>query len=87
MRHLLAYSDKFMKQSNWKTLSLLKTCLLSLGIIIGFAIPKQHKQTTLFVAMGLFIITYIPLMAQMLHMIAKSEEYEEYDEYEECIRF
>ncbi len=73
MKQLFAISDSFLKQSNWTTIALLKICLLSMGVILGFAVPAQHKKWVLILASGLFTITYIPLMKQLLHVFIKDK--------------
>ncbi len=69
MKKLLAYSDLFLQQSTWKTLSIMKICLLSLGLIVGCNVPKEHKKTAKTIAGILFVVTYIPLMARLFGTI------------------
>lgn len=39
--------------------ALLKLCLAALGVIIGLALPKKHRDTALAIAAPVFGVTYL----------------------------
>ena len=41
---LFQVADRYCKESNWKTLALLKICLFSIGVMIGILLPKRRKR-------------------------------------------
>lgn len=72
MQKLLDYGDEFIQQSNWKDLALIKLCLWAMGIICGMAIPKKAHKSVAFIAILVFIMTYVPLMIKLLTIIDKN---------------
>jgi hypothetical protein len=46
--------------------AVLKFCLCSIGALIGLSVPGKHKKTAGGFAFGVFLATYIPLMADFL---------------------
>lgn len=74
MKQLLALTDRYIQQSDWKTMALLKACLLALGIVVGALVPPKHKKTAVALGLPLFFVTYLPLMAKLIHLAAHPEE-------------
>lgn len=74
MRELLEGADRYCKQSTWKTFAVLKTCVLSLGLMMGMALPKNWKKVATIIAGIVFVVTYVPLMIEFYRaMFAKDE--------------
>ncbi len=74
MKDLFRYADEYVKECDWKDMALIKTCLCSLGIIIGTLIPKQKKKPVLIVAIVIYIATYIPIMYKFVRSIMASKD-------------
>lgn len=74
MNKLFGYADAYMKQSDWKDLALIKTCLFSLGILFGMTLPKKAQKPIAAVASTAFIATYIPLMLKLFHTMCITRE-------------
>ena len=51
MKKLFALADRYLQESDWKTMAMLKFCLLGLGIAVGAMVPPKYKKTA--VAVGL----------------------------------
>ena len=68
MNKLFEIANQYVKESDWKDLSLIKLCLCAMGIIIGANISSKHKNTISKVASGVFLVTYIPLMAKFFRI-------------------
>lgn len=62
MKRLLECANRYVRESDWKDLALVKFCLCAMGLMIGLCIPKEKKRIPLFVAFGVFVGTYVPLM-------------------------
>ena len=79
MKKLFGYADEFISQSNWKDLALIKFCLCAIGVIWGIVLPKKARKPAVFIALGVFIITYIPLMTKLFRImgIIKPNQIEE----------
>ena len=60
MKKLIRCANQYIWESDWKTIGLLKFCLLSLGICVGMAVPEEKKKTVLRAAFLSFVISYIP---------------------------
>lgn len=71
MKKLFAIADRYLQESDWKTIALLKFCLLALGIVVGALLPARHKKTAVAVGLPLFFVTYLPLMAKLIHVAAE----------------
>ena len=61
---LFQVADRYCKESNWKTLALLKICLFSIGVMIGILLPKEKKKAALGIGAVAFLATYLPLMGK-----------------------
>ncbi len=44
MKKLIRCANQYIWESDWKTIGLLKFCLLSLGICVGMAVPEEKKK-------------------------------------------
>ena len=69
MKKVFTAADRYIETSNWKTIAVLKFCLLALGIIIGMQVRKEHRKRVLGAARIVFILTYIPLMAKFFRTL------------------
>lgn len=69
MKKLIHYANEYTKQSDWKTIALLKFCLCSVGILLGVAAPKKVRKPLVFASIAVFISSWIPLMAKFLHVV------------------
>ena len=73
MKKLIRCANQYIWESDWKTIGLLKFCLLSLGICVGMAVPEEKKKTVLRAAFLSFVISYIPLMGKFFRFIWSDE--------------
>lgn len=73
MKKLFTYANEYVNQSDWKVLALLKLCLAAIGVLIGLEIPRKYKKSVFFGAMGVFVITYIPLMAKFFRIVRETD--------------
>ena len=62
MRKLLDVANHYLEISDWKTIAVLKFCLISLGLMIGMGIKKEHKKRIFPITILVFLLSYIPLM-------------------------
>ena len=69
MKKLLDYADRYIENSTWKDVAMLKFCLFYLGILAGMQIPKKDKKEAGILAFVVFVLTYIPLMKKLVDMI------------------
>ncbi|MGN0636983.1 MAG: permease of phosphate ABC transporter [Huintestinicola sp.] len=69
MQKLFEYAEKYIEGSSWKDLALIKFCLCAMGIIIGANIAPKHKKAVTAAAAGVFVLTYIPLMAKFFKIV------------------
>ena len=76
MKRLLDYGNEFIKQSDWKDLALIKFCLCAVGVMWGMALPKKSHKPAAFIAVSVFVATYIPLMLKLFRImdVMKSKE-------------
>lgn len=81
MKKLFALADRYLQESDWKTMALLKFCLLGLGIVVGAMVPPKHKKTAVAIGLPLFFVTYLPLMAKLIHLAAEQAEEDLEEDY------
>ena len=83
MKKILDIAQRYLERSDWKTISVLKLCLFSLGVLCGMQICEKQKKPARYVAGGVFLVTYIPLVLKLVGVIrevcpaAEPEEEEE----------
>ena len=68
MKKLLAFGDRYAKQSTWKDFALVKLCLFSMGLVVGTLVSEQYKRAVIIVAICVFAATYIPLIVKMIRV-------------------
>lgn len=69
MKNLLFIVNDYLEQSDWKDLAFVKLCLCSVGIIIGLFVPVKAKKPVLTASACVFVLTYLPLMAKLFHIL------------------
>lgn len=66
MNRLIDAGDRYLKDCTWKDISVLKFCLIALGVLLGIAVPARKKKASAWTASLVFVATYVPLMAKFL---------------------
>jgi len=66
MKKLLEFADKYIALLKWQHFSMIKFCLISLGVLIGVFLPSNVKVTVGIVAALIFAGTYIPIMIHFI---------------------
>ena len=69
MKRLFAYADQYMRESDWKTMALVKFCLFSMGLLVGSFLPENARKGARFCAYTIFIATYVPLMTKFAKIV------------------
>ena len=73
MKKLFAAADRYIKTSDWKLIAVLKFCLIALGMMIGLYIPERERKPVFLGALGVFAVTYVPLMGKLFRILAGKE--------------
>ena len=73
MKYFLDLGNRYMQESDWKDLSLLKFCLFAMGLLIGTQVTEKYKKPVIGVSLGVFIATYILLMLKLFKIMSKKE--------------
>ena len=73
MKYFLDLGNRYMQESDWKDLSLLKFCLFAMGLLIGTQVTENYKKSVIGVSLGVFIATYILLMLKLFNIMSKKE--------------
>lgn len=73
LRHIKLFklANRYIQESDWRTLAALKLCLLSIGLIVGVLLPASCRTAVLIVSGVVFVSTYIPLMARFFRLMRK----------------
>lgn len=80
MKQLFNYADKYIGQSTWKDLALLKFCLFAMGVLVGIHIPEKNRKPVGIAAVAVFAATYIPLMAKFASVVLEEDTEEDAQE-------
>ena len=70
---LFEAANRYVETSDWKIIAVLKFCLISLGMMVGMMIKLEHKKPVFLGALGVFGITYVPLMVKFCRIFAGKE--------------
>ena len=74
MKQLFDAADRYIETSDWKTIAVLKFCLISLGMMLGLAVKKRDRKPVFLAALGVFAVTYIPLMVKFYRVFTEEEK-------------
>ena len=66
MDRLTDAANRYLKDCTWKDISVLKVCLIALGILLGIAVPARKKKASAWAASLVFLAAYVPLMTKFL---------------------
>lgn len=69
MNRLFELGNRYVENSDWKDISLIKICLCSMGILIGVSIPRKNKRVIQAVSGTVFGATYFVLMRKVFGII------------------
>ncbi len=73
MKRLFCYAERYLEKSTWKDLAMIKFCLFSIGVLAGIQIPKKNRKAAGMIALVVFVVTYIPLMAKFFAVAADKD--------------
>ncbi len=65
---LLNYVTKYVEQSDWKMMALLKVCMCAFGIMLGVNMSKKSRPIVCTLAGLVFLLTLIPLLVRFFRM-------------------
>ena len=68
MMKLFDAANQYLRESDWKTLTAIKFCLFSMGVIVGLLLPQSQRTLLITVFAAVFIATYIPLMRKLFRI-------------------
>ena len=77
MKMFFKIVNRYIANSTWKDLALIKFCLCAVGILIGMAIPDSARKIVAIVAVVVFTITYIILMKKFISSIMSMSDEDE----------
>lgn len=74
MQFLFKATDRYLDESDWKTLALIKFCLCAMGVMLGCNVPQKHKKGVMAGACGVFVAAYIPLMTKLFRVFREQAQ-------------
>lgn len=74
MKRLFELGNQYVKESDWTDFALVKLCLCAIGIMIGTRVPEKYKKAVVAGAIGVFVATYIPLMAKFFKIAMRKDD-------------
>ena len=74
MRWLLDSANRYLRECTWQDLALVKLCLFSLRLLAGTSICSKGRRPVRLMALGTFLLTYVPLMIRFFHIASSKEE-------------
>ena len=73
MKKLFDAANRYIESCDWKIIAVLKFCLISLGMMIGMQIKPAQKKPVFLGALGVFGVTYVPLMFKFHRVFTEKE--------------
>ena len=73
MKKLFDAANRYIESCDWKIIAVLKFCLISLGMLIGMQIKPAQKKPVFLGALGVFGVTYVPLMFKFYRVFTEKE--------------
>ena len=73
MKKLFEAANRYVESSDWKTISVLKVCLISLGMMVGMLIRPKHKKPVFAGALGAFLLTDVPLTLKFYRIFTEKK--------------
>lgn len=73
MDYMTKVAEAYLKDMDIYDISLLKICLLALGMMIGIALPIRDKRSWVLALVVVFLASYIPLMVDFIPYFFKDE--------------
>ena len=74
MKSIFEAADRYIRTSSWKTVAVLKFCLVSLGMMVGMMIKPQNKKAVFSCAICVFLASYVPLMVRFYKVFTGKEQ-------------
>ena len=68
MKKLLDWANGCIRRWDWKNVALLKFCMLSLGVLIGLALPNRGRRLARHVCAEVFLLAWATLMVVCFRM-------------------
>ncbi len=66
MKKLTEFINRYIHECTWTDYSFLKTCLFSLGMVVGMMVPEKNKHRLMPVMKAVFLGTYIILLKKAI---------------------
>ena len=74
MKNLIVLANRYIQESDWKVVALLKFCLLAMGVLWGLALAATRaKRWAAAVSALVFACTYPPLMLKLFQTARQLE--------------
>ena len=73
MKKMFDAANRYIESCDWKIIAVLKFCLISLGMMIGMQIKPAQKKPVFLGALGVFGVTYVPLMFKFYRVFTEKE--------------
>ena len=74
MNKLIHATNEYKSHMTLVDIGLLKLCLMSLGVLLGIAVPKGHKKKAAAGASIAFAFTYARLMTNYVTIVLKQSD-------------
>ena len=69
---LIVCANRWIKESTWKDLALVKLCLCALGVILGLTALRRSRKVSLVISVIVFLATWFPLMQRFAATVQRT---------------
>lgn len=76
MKWFIEKGNQYVRESDWKTIALLKLCLCAMGVMVGLKIPRRKAQVVGCAAFFVFLACYVPLIWKMVELVLRDRAQE-----------
>ena len=71
MNKIFDCANSYIHERSWIMLALVKFCLCAIGLMLGLLLPEKWRKAAFISAAAVFVLTYVPLMADFFGFAKK----------------
>lgn len=68
---LFEAADQYCKEGNWRTIAILKICLLAIGVVLGMQVPENKRKVLVPVCGGIYVVTLVPILKKYFSILRR----------------
>lgn len=71
MKKIFDAADQYCKEGNWKTIAMLKICVLAMGVLVGMSLSEKSKNIIRPICCVVYGGSMIPLLKRYFDILKR----------------